>query len=1278
MQNKLFRNSIILAIVGLIFGMNAASSTISSDGTTLNVDGDRLGNYSKINDAIDNASLIEFEPSAGLAPNVAVSNHDITIVSSPFRQIMWGYIASSSVFDEGTCYFDVEDPGDIEYLHDTESDDFLSGGTGYCGEWIACEYSTGALWEIDIDTGDMTYIGGGGVGLNGLAWNLGDGLLYGASGSKLYLIDPDDGMQELIGPFGNGVNMMIGIAADECGQLYGWDLGDKLWTIDTETGEATEVGPLGININYIQDGGFDWDSNILYLTAFIINPYYGSYLCVCDVETGQCTVVDKLEGNSEITASVISLGSWCCEHDLGIKRIICPNDGHANEEMDVVVQVKNFGNNSEEDVPVTVIICKNDVEEYNETVYIDVPWNEIVDVEMPSWTPDDWQRVSNEYINYTVAASVHLYGDDNPNNDDKEKWIELYFGYFHDVGCIGISGPESGPAQTFPLNGTIKNFGQYDECCFKTYVEIAELDFDNADPLLFEDFSPYYYFPPTGWTRTTKKWNGSSNNYCQQGDGGEARFYYYPSETGKFRLYTGPIDTTSYSAVSVEFVHYLNHYSGPYNLMIETSRDGNTWTPIWVLENPGDIPKPEWIQVTAGDNVGGENFHVSITFDGYSWNTNWWHVDSFSLWGVHAKEPEYTDELCIQEIVPGEEMILEFDDWIPEFLQYEISGDKIYAAKVWTQMDDPEDNHRANDAFQKCVLLNYFHDVAIESVSSPVRGRQRHFYAVKAGYPGTCVWFDPEDLDSIHDIGTFPSNSFPQSATFVKDVEWVCDTIGNIYRDTNGNPDDPDWKFVGNSGTGDLTGLAYHAKSGKLYGCSPSTFYEIDMTTGKATMIGSFGIPSPMISIECDNDGVMYGFDLGFGTSYFYTIDLDTGKASIYCSSFGYSINDMSFEKNEDVMWIIINNWDQGELWTMDMKDCTWTFIGYFPKGVVLNCFSIPYQYPLSVYISPGIESIKAIAKNIGTFPEQDMTCNAKIYEYITNSTNGTLVYEDKITDINISTPLGGKETLTFDDYNFAVEGGYLLLLNITNENDDVPKNNIFRWGIGCDDTPPISSYVLDPPEADGENGWYVSNVEVTIYAKDPSIACYFSGSGVREINYTINGVGGTIPGESGTFQVTEDGNDILVEYWAVDMVGNVESKNSFTIDIDQTKPVIDSDGVHWKAFRENPLSNIWYVRFWTNATDATSGMDRVEMYINEGLIEINANPDGNLYEFVIMWSTVLETVTFSWRHYDRAGWYTYAEIQGDEPSSKSYSSETRKSSQNQITHLKNLSIKSD
>jgi hypothetical protein len=178
------------------------------------------------------------------------------------------------------------------------------------------------------------------------------------------------------------------------------------------------------------------------------------------------------------------------------------------------------------------------------------------------------------------------------------------------------------------------------------------------------------------------------------------------------------------------------------------------------------------------------------------------------------------------------------------------------------------------------------------------------------------------------------------------------------------------------------------------------------------------------------------------------------------------------------------------------------------------------------------------------------------------------------------------------------------------------------------DTTPPVSNHSIDPATPDGDNGWYASDVEVTLDAMDDI-------SGVKEIRYRIDGGSWkAIPGHHGTFLIDEDGDNILIEYYAVDNVGNEEDINSFTIDMDQIIP--DIDDVEWEFFIENCTL---YLKFTCNAVDETSGMDRVEMYICDGNYE-TIEGSGPTYEFTpIQWSyNAFKMVVFGFYHYDKAG----------------------------------------
>ena len=212
----------------------------------------------------------------------------------------YAYIAYVPVGSEGPCYFDLDDPGDIELLAPTQSGDFLTGGTySYEYGWFAVQYNNGILWHIDTDTGDMDCIGGGGVGVGDIAWDDCTSMLYGTSGNSFYEVDPESGGQTNIGGL-SGIDI-TGLAFDSNCICYGVGYNGSalnLYTIEFYPLEITFVAPLtNFDFVYYCNAEFDKDIDVLYL----IN---GGSLYTCDTETGECTFVGSF-GGAELTALAI-------------------------------------------------------------------------------------------------------------------------------------------------------------------------------------------------------------------------------------------------------------------------------------------------------------------------------------------------------------------------------------------------------------------------------------------------------------------------------------------------------------------------------------------------------------------------------------------------------------------------------------------------------------------------------------------------------------------------------------------------------------------------------------------------------------------------------------------------------------------------------------------------------------------------------------------------------------------------------------------------------------
>lgn len=169
---------------------------------------------------------------------------------------------------------------------------------------------------------------------------------------------------------------------------------------------------------------------------------------------------------------------------------------------------------------------------------------------------------------------------------------------------------------------------------------------------------------------------------------------------------------------------------------------------------------------------------------------------------------------------------------------------------------------------------------------------------------------------------------------------------------------------------------------------------------------------------------------------------------------------------------------------------------------------------------------------------------------------------------------------------------------------------------------PGISLVTIKVIEDEKECGWYSCNVPFIMEYESDEIASIF---------YSYNS--GEWTDYYGPFEISEDGKDNFLEWHAFDHEGNLsEIDGPFYFNIDQTPP--DIEEVEWEAFKDGGK---WYAVFTCYAEDEASGMDKVEMYINDGLYEIHQH-NGPEYTFKIEWSSVFHNVIFTFVHYDKVG----------------------------------------
>lgn len=178
----------------------------------------------------------------------------------------------------------------------------------------------------------------------------------------------------------------------------------------------------------------------------------------------------------------------------------------------------------------------------------------------------------------------------------------------------------------------------------------------------------------------------------------------------------------------------------------------------------------------------------------------------------------------------------------------------------------------------------------------------------------------------------------------------------------------------------------------------------------------------------------------------------------------------------------------------------------------------------------------------------------------------------------------------------------------------------IQKPNVNNDTTPPVTKLLLDPLTPDGNNGWFVSNITVSFEATDDL-------SGVNATYYRIN--------ESEWIKVTDSfiklENDGIyeMEFYSVDNAGNVEDVNYAELKVDQTPPEID---FLYKVYERGYKA---FIRFYLNCSDATSGMNRAELYINGGLVDWDLEEP---FEWTYLYSEVFGQVEVKTVAYDKAG----------------------------------------
>lgn len=130
----------------------------------------------------------------------------------------------------------------------------------------------------------------------------------------------------------------------------------------------------------------------------------------------------------------------------------------------------------------------------------------------------------------------------------------------------------------------------------------------------------------------------------------------------------------------------------------------------------------------------------------------------------------------------------------------------------------------------------------------------------------------------------------------------------------------------------------------------------------------------------------------------------------------------------------------------------------------------------------------------------------------------------------------------------------------------------------------PVSTAAVTPAQPDGQNGWYVNPVVITLSAADNL-------SGVATMNYSLNG-GSTWQSYTAPVTLGQDGK-YTVKYRSTDNAGNVEVSKTISFNLDATAPTITVSGLVYGTYSDSvDITSV------IELDDQLSGVDPVKVTV--------------------------------------------------------------------------------
>ncbi len=548
-----------------------------------------------------------------------------------------------------------------------------------------------------------------------------DGTTYVTSGegntNRLYELDVDDAELTHIGDFADG-SLVVALAIDGEGAGYAHDISDDvIRSVNLETAESEVIGSTGIIANFAQS--MTWDGE----TGQILMAAYHGPLCtigICessfrqvDRETGNTTLIGPLGDGGDELGWLATPGQGIPWLSTNLEQGVLPAgasltleaqyDASGVVEGDYSAQISIVGDELQgepsESLPVSltveaapVLFLSKDSLNYEDTFVNDTTSTQMVTLRNDGLADMTINSVSVDDSAFLVSPNPDSAFTLEPGDAQifevafapdavADYSATLSFEGNEVSGEVSLTGtgiaapelavsPESFEKQaylgqqqehTLEVSNTGGNPLEYNASILPSMPP--------AQDVLLEE-ETFDSMPPEGWNRTGpndgENWRLSETDNAG-GEPPEAEFYWSPSAVGTWRLITPQMDTEGLGRVVAQFDHYINNFTDPddFQVRLESTGDGgDTWTTV--AEFPAeDMPATREVITIDNEDVGSDEFHLAWTFEGDSFNINWWNVDNVSVFAEGdwlaveptsgTIEPSETDtlDLMVDTNVPG-------------------------------------------------------------------------------------------------------------------------------------------------------------------------------------------------------------------------------------------------------------------------------------------------------------------------------------------------------------------------------------------------------------------------------------------------------------------------------------------------------------------------------------------------------------------------------------------------------------------------------------------------